>query len=703
MTWFRNLKLSIKLSITVGLVLLLVFSGLIYTNLDQLYKVSLEKGEYEAQEAGQEFSSSFKSELLDLQGTLETLSGILLDARAQKKQSREDIVEMLKHRIEEQDNIMGLYTLWEPNAWDNNDKLNINKKPYDDATGRFIPYLLRNEGSVTIEPLHDYDKDGAGDYYQLPKRSKKLTLLDPYNYNAGGKDVLMTSIVYPIVDKQGSFLGIIGMDLSLDRLQQKAEAVKPLGGYVSIISNKGSYVSHGTSKDWINKPYADNPEKAAAWEVMKKSGAYRYYSGNSQGAAVLRIIEPLHLNGSNETWYVETVVPKERILETYQKSMTTSIIIAIISLLLIGALLAIIIRIVVVQRVQAVSALLQRLAEGDFTKSLEMKPSKDEFGVMAVHFNNMIAKLRSMLQLVSDISMSVGATSQQLTASAEQTGRAAETITEAIQEVAAGAEVQESNASDTSTAMTEMATGVQRIAESSLSVTESAIDVTQQTDEGNKQIQAAVAQMNVVRSTVGQSHEAIRQLGIRSEEIGAIITMITAISTQTNLLALNAGIEAARVGEHGKGFAVVATEVRKLAEQSRAAAEQIADLIGSMREETRKAVDAMERGASEVEKGVQTVSESGERFASITKEMTNVNVQIQEVSAAAEQMSASCEEVSATVDQLAHIAREASQNSQGVAAASEEQLASMQEISSSSAALSSMVQELLDQLSHFKV
>ncbi|NOU92016.1 HAMP domain-containing protein [Paenibacillus sp. LMG 31456] len=703
MTWYRNLKLSIKLSITVGLVLLLVFSGLIYTNLDQLYKVSLEKGEYQAQEAGLNFSGAFQDELLDIQGTLETLSGTLLDARTQKKQTREDIVEMLRHRIEEQENILGLYTLWEPNAWDNNDKLNINRKPYDDATGRFMPYLLRNDGSITIEALHDYDKDGAGDYYQIPKRTKKLTLLEPYVYNAGGKEVLMTSIIYPIVDKQSGFLGIIGMDLSLDKLQQKAEVEKPLGGYVSIISNKGSYVAHGTSKEWINKPYADNPEKTAAWEAIKKLGKYRYYSENSQGTTVLRLIEPLHLTGSNETWYIETIVSKERILETYQKNMTISITIAIVSLLIIGALLALIIRVAVVQRIQAVSSLLERLSEGDFTKSLEMKPSKDEFGVMAVHFNNMIAKLRAMLQLVSDISMSVGATSQQLTASAEQTGRAAETITEAIQEVAAGAEIQESNASDTSTAMTEMATGVQRIAESTLSVTESAKDVTLQTDEGNKQIQDAVSQMNVVRSTVGQSQEAIRQLGIRSEEIGTIITMITGISTQTNLLALNAGIEAARVGEHGKGFAVVAMEVRKLAEQSRAAAEQIADLIGSMREETRKAVDAMERGTSEVEKGVQSVSESGERFASITKEMTNVNVQIQEVSAAAEQMSASCEEVSATVDQLAHIAREAAQNSQGVAAASEEQLASMQEISSSSAALSGMVQELLDQLSHFKV
>ncbi|TDF92171.1 methyl-accepting chemotaxis protein [Paenibacillus piri] len=702
MAWFRHLKLSLKLTITVGLVLLLVFSGLIYINLGQLYKVSLAEGEMEAHKEGQHFSGAFQDELYDLQTRIEVLTQVILDARAQKKLSREDIIQLLQHQLEAQSNMLAIYTLWEPNAFDNNDKANVSKKPYDDATGRFIPYIVRSNGKINIEPLLNYEQEGAGNYYQLPKRTKKTTLLPPYLYKVGGHDVLMTSLVYPILDNQGGFLGIVGVDLSLESLQEKAAAEKPLGGYVTIISDEGTYVAHGNSKESISKPYVDNPDKQAAWGQMKE-GKTTFYSKNSAGDQVLRIIEPLDLRGADETWYVETVVPEDRVLQTYLTSMKSSIAIAVSALLIIAVLLAVIIRVVIVGRIQAVTALLQRLAEGDFTRSLEFKPSKDEFGVMAVYFNNMIAKLRTMLQLVSDISMSVGATSQQLTASAEQTGKAAETITEAVQQVAAGAETQEHNANDTAKAMTEMAVGVQRIAESTMSVTESAKDVTLQTEEGNKQIQDAVEQMNVVRATVGQSHEAIRQLGHRSEAIGNIITLITGISTQTNLLALNAGIEAARVGEHGKGFAVVAAEVRKLAEQSRIAAEQVADLIGSMREDTVKAVDAMERGASEVEKGAQTVSESGVRFAAITKEMANVNMQIQEVSAAAEQMSASCEEVSATVEQLAQIAQDAAGNSQNVAAASEEQLASMEEISSSSAALSAMVQELLDQLAHFKV
>ena len=89
--------------------------------------------------------------------------------------------------------------------------------------------------------------------------------------------------------------------------------------------------------------------------------------------------------------------------------------------------------------------------------------------------------------------------------------------------------------------------------------------------------------METVRSASVEATEAIRALGVKSEQVGGIITTITGIAQQTNLLALNAAIEAARAGEQGRGFAVVAEEVRKLAEESQAAAQSIADLITASR------------------------------------------------------------------------------------------------------------------------
>ncbi|TBL71217.1 methyl-accepting chemotaxis protein [Paenibacillus thalictri] len=701
MTWYRNLRLSIKLIGIVCLILVIIFTTMIGFNLNQLRTVSLSKGMLEANEAGNAFSTQFEDNLVNTQSMLQTMSTVLLDARNKKRLSREDVTRILGDLLDKHPDYIGIYTAWEPNAFDNNDKANAKLHAYDDDSGRFVPYIARNGDKKTIEPLKDYELSGAGNYYQLPKKSKKLVLMEPYTYQVGDKKVLMTSLVLPILDESGNFVGIVGVDFPIDSLQKKAAETKPNGGYMTIVSSVGNYIANGNSPESVGKSYIDTPEKQRVWEELR-GGKLQNFSINSSGDSVLRTFLPIQLSGSDQTWYVETVIPEQNVLSTYRDNMLVSVSIAIFSLLLLAALLIVIIRYMVVRNIQRTVETLGRLAGGDFTFTLPVR-GKDEFGQMARHFNETITKLRTMLQMVTDMAMSVGATSQQLTASAEQTSKAAETITQSIQETAIGAEASHNHLEESAKTMSDLSAGVQRIAESSYAVSESAEEVTKQTEQGNAALQEAIGQMGVVSETVRQSEQAMLQLERRSEEIEGIVSLITTISTQTNLLALNAAIEAARVGEHGKGFAVVATEVRKLAEQTKTAAEQVSELIGEIRQDTKSAAAAMAQGSVEVGKGVVTVEDSGKLFASILTEIQSVNIQIQEVSAAAEQMSAGTQQIAATVEQLSELSSGTSASSQNVAAASEEQLASMEEISSSSSALSAMVQELLDRLSQFKL
>jgi len=110
-----------------------------------------------------------------------------------------------------------------------------------DATGRFLPYLAKSEGKIILAPVVDYDKEGAGDYYLVPKKTGKLALIEPYIYKVNGNDVLMTSITVPINDKNGNFIGIVGADLDLSSLQETIAAIKPMGGYSTLNSAKGTY------------------------------------------------------------------------------------------------------------------------------------------------------------------------------------------------------------------------------------------------------------------------------------------------------------------------------------------------------------------------------------------------------------------------------------------------------------------------------
>lgn len=701
MNWFKKMKLSLKLSLLLSLPLLLVFACLVAVNLKQLHTVSLTNGELEAEKAGTQFTQAINEELLEMQSLLQSLSVVLLDVRAQKRMTRSDIVQILGHELDKRPDVLGIYTLWEPNAYDNNDKAHIRKAPYEDATGRFLPYVARSNGAQIIEPLKDYEQEGPGDYYLLPKKNKKLTLLEPYTYQVNGNAVLMTSIVLPLLDEQGVFLGIVGVDVALNTLQEKAEKDKPASGYVTVVSNQGKFIAHGAQPSKVSTPYASNETAQAVWRQIKEGGVMLY--GNDDGGqTVLRNIQQIHIDGSDETWYIETVIPKVALLKQFNDNVFLSVTLVAAALVILIALIVTIVRVMFVRRIKQMMRLLQKLADGDFTETMEVK-FQDEFGIMAGQFNQMIATLRQLLQSVHALSTSVGSTSHQLSVSAEETNRATQNTVASIEMVASGAEVQEQQAEEAAKSTLEMASAIERVAESTSLVAEATKEVLEQTETGNRRIGEAVRQMGVITEAMNHTEATIAVLARKSDEIGGILGMITHISTQTNLLALNAGIEAARVGEHGRGFAVVATEIRKLAEQTKTATEEIGQLIADIREETASAMKAMSESSAETVKGVQSVNESGALFQSITRRMGDVNQQVDEVSAATEQMSAGAEEISATMDQSAVLAKDAASNAQSIAAASQQTLASMEEISASAESLSQMIQQMLDQMSKFKV
>ena len=118
-------------------------------------------------------------------------------------------------------------------------------------------------------------------------------------------------------------------------------------------------------------------------------------------------------------------------------------------------------------------------------------------------------------------------------------------------------------------------------------------------------MQAAATTMEKIAAATSSVSEKMTSLAHRSEEIGKVVNVIQEISEQTNLLALNAAIEAARAGEHGRGFAVVAGEVRRLAERTKGATEEIAGTIRSIQEETRDTLEVMEESRTAVETGME--------------------------------------------------------------------------------------------------
>jgi methyl-accepting chemotaxis protein len=345
----------------------------------------------------------------------------------------------------------------------------------------------------------------------------------------------------------------------------------------------------------------------------------------------------------------------------------------------------------------------QTIAKGDLRIQTIQYDSNDEIGDMLKAFAMMTDNLRNVISQVAKAAEQVAAASEELTASSEQSAQAAGQVAETVTNVAMGAANQLSAVGQTISIVGEMASSVHQIANTANAVFLQAGETAQAASVGGEAVHQAANQMELIKSSVTQSAQVVQNLGVRSQQIGQIIDVISGIAGQTNLLALNAAIEAARAGKQGRGFAVVADEVRKLAEQSRDATQKIAEIIRDIQLETNIAVATMNQGTGEVAKGMKVIFTTGERFNFIESMIQQLNGQINEIKAATEEISLSSDDVVGSVDSMKVVASGISGDMQTISAATEEQSASMQEIASSSQALANMAGELQVIVSKFSL
>ncbi|MEM6394107.1 MAG: methyl-accepting chemotaxis protein [Planctomycetota bacterium] len=312
--------------------------------------------------------------------------------------------------------------------------------------------------------------------------------------------------------------------------------------------------------------------------------------------------------------------------------------------------------------------------EGDLTARVPIN-SQDEIGQLGTWFNTFVAKIHDVILEVSGATRDVASAATEIAASSE--------------EMAAGMSEQSGQIQQVSAAVEEMSASVVEVAKKSADASNSAQHSGETAEQGGTVVQDTIAGMTSISEAVVASAASVQELGKRGDEIGQVINVINDIADQTNLLALNAAIEAARAGEHGRGFAVVADEVRKLADRTTQATEEIADSITAIQSETTGAVDKMNAGTEQVEVGVAKAREAGESLSQIVSSANEVAEMIRSIAAAAEQQSAAAEEVSGSVDAIAQVTRQATEGTSQAAQAA--------------AQLSTKSEQLLQLVGSFKV
>ncbi|HVN95492.1 MAG TPA: methyl-accepting chemotaxis protein [Syntrophorhabdaceae bacterium] len=294
------------------------------------------------------------------------------------------------------------------------------------------------------------------------------------------------------------------------------------------------------------------------------------------------------------------------------------------------------------------------MAKGDFSIMVSegAMQRKDEMGVFARSMHAMNSELGQILKEVMSSASNVAAASTQLSTSAEKLSK--------------GATEQVERATQVATASTEMNQTSEDIAKNSNHVAESASEAVKVAKGGQEVVAQAIREVNIIAQTVETASGFMKELGIQSEKIGDIVTVINEIADQTNLLALNAAIEAARAGEHGRGFAVVADEVRKLAERTSASTTEIVNMINAIREGIEKTVDSMDRAKDNVATGVEFSSQAQSALEDIIKSIDSLYSGFHQIASAIEEMNATTEEITRDINDISDVTKEAFHSSEEI-------------------------------------
>lgn len=294
---------------------------------------------------------------------------------------------------------------------------------------------------------------------------------------------------------------------------------------------------------------------------------------------------------------------------------------------------------------KAATAALERVAAKDLTISVEAHGT-DEIGRMGTALNTSVASMRDVLRIVAQ--------------GAENLSAAAAEMSSRSMEAHGNATSQADKTGQIAAAAVEMTATIREISQNAESAAVSSRVSAETATQGGQVMQETALTMERISAATATVGEKMDSLSRRSVEIGKVVSAIQDISEQTNLLALNAAIEAARAGEHGRGFAVVAGEVRRLAERTKGATEEIAGTIRSIQDETRQTVEVMSSSREAVETGIGETARARTSLTAIIEASKQVEGQIHLIATAATEQSAASGEISESVS---HISQLAMQNS----------------------------------------